>query len=1371
MLSIPWYLAAATTAEQLLPAPLQHVHRLSPDNDLSQGNVFKLALDQHNKLWLANEDGLDSYDGYRVNPIRFGLLATTTSIEDFLLVRPGVMQLASGRHGLLQLNLNDNSINALQQIDENLPDKYSQMIYLIRRDATGKVLYANFNTIFQLQDKQLVSIFTLPDSDINQHYIRDVLHIGQQVYIATNKQLWRLDISSGQQQQIQFLASSSNADQHDSKSLYSDEHHLYIGAVAGLHRIPKHELAVAFSNTALQVNSEQLLAGINVWLIKPDPQGGILLATGNGLLHLATDLAITTLFQPSQTSQPHYDNTIYDFVQDKYGNFWLATRGDGAYYWQPQQQRFTNIGVQQQLSHPVIFSLFSDNEVLWAGSQNGLNRIELSSYQVNRYLIDPDPNVVSSAASIYHILPAANQLLWLMTGENVRLFNRDKRQDVPILNHEVVSQLSALPHSMAADSQGNLFLQNDNGFFQISADGADLHPLPVLNEAAKNVNYSSIYAFDPQHNNTLIISFDAAIWRYNVNSAQLQLLYQLPDGMQRESSYLESMVLQDDSIWLLFYQQALVELDRRTLTVKQQKFRNELPAYSLYAMQGDSAGYLWLSSHRGLWRYNIKADNFRQFTVLDGLATNEFNGMVHAKLPDGQLAFGSMKGVTLFDPKQFIQQQHEVSELAVSQLSLMSRKLPDVMQPLAKTRIELDHQDYGLQIHLSTFSYKQQNKSRYRFELSGPSAIPAFSSSQPTLLLPQLKAGRHMLTVTAFDPVAEQYTKPAYVEIVVKAAPWFSTPAKLLYLLILLSAMGYWLYRRQQQRLLLLTHNLQLQQSEQRLMLALETADSNIWQWHADSNLLIHATRLTLLGCGQPQAGIAFHDYLQLIHPDDLDDFQRSWQQLMQQQTEQLDLTYRVKDQHGHWLWFKDVGKVTAAGQPFARQITGIYTNITARKLTEQALARLTHHDGLTGLPNRKMLLKLLADALQPQCMLAICFIDLNRFKQINDSFGHETGDQVLQVIASWLQNVQRQADILAHLGSDEFVLVLTLQQPEQLAELLQRVLLQLEQPLPLENKQLSISCSIGVSRYPADGSDAADLLKQADIAMYHAKNQSHQPYLLYQDTMQQLALHNLTLEHQFKQALACQQLQNYYQPVIDINSGDVTSIELLLRWNNNGIMVPPDQFIMLAEQLGLIDQLTWQSLRQALTDLQQLHTAGYPLALSVNLSAVQLCSANLAANLQALLASHPNLLRQIKLEITESAIMTNRKLAVDTMHQLKRAGFSLYLDDFGTGYSSLTYLQEFPVDLIKIDRRFIRDLVPGKPHAILDTILTLAENLSLACIAEGVETAEQLSYLKQRHCQLIQGYLFAKPMPLAQLQQYLTGAEHSIAAILQRLR
>ncbi|WP_214000966.1 EAL domain-containing protein [Arsukibacterium sp.] len=1370
LLSLKGLAFAEAIPKSVTPAAVQHVFRLSPDNDLSQGNVFKLALDQHNKLWLANEDGLDSYDGYRVNPIRFGLLAETTSIEDFMFVRPGVMHLASADHGLLQLDLHDNSITPLQQIDENVSDKYSQMIYVIRQDKTGNMIYANLNTVFQLHNEQLVSVFTLPSDDIYTHFIWDILQVGDHIYIASSEQLWRLNLATGKYQQIHFLTGNPSAKQRENISLHVNQHFLYVGTRAGLHRIAIEDLDAPFNDAALQVVSEKVIADATFWLIKPAPQGGLMLASSKGLLHLADDSTLNTLFQPSQTPQPHYDDTVYDFAEDEYGNFWLAIRGDGAYYWQPRQQRFTNIGIEQQLSHPIISSLLSDNDVLWAGSQNGLNRIKLANHQVSHYLVNVDPNADGYNATINHILPGNENRLWLMTDENIRLFNRKTLQEEYVKSPEVAAQLAELPYSMAADRRGNLFLNNDNGFFRISADGADIRPLSVLNEAAKKVSYSSIYSIDPLNINSLIISFDAAIWRYNFETTQLQLLYQLPEGMQRESSYLESMVVLGDSIWLLFYQQALVELDSETLAVKQQKFRDDLPAYSLYAMQADHLGYLWLSSHRGLWRYNIDADNFRQFTVLDGLVGNEFNGMVHATLPDGKLAFGSMKGVTLFDPAQFTHHQNKVRELAVSHLSLMSRKLPDVLQPQHKARVELDHQDYGLQIYLSTFSYKQQNQTRYRFELSGPSAIPAFSSHQPTLLLPKLKTGRHLLTVTAFDPLKEQYTEPAYVEIVVKAAPWLSGLAKSFYVLLLLSAIGYWFYRRQQQRLLLLNHNQQLQQSEQRLMLALETADSNIWQWQAEDDRLFHQARLTLLGADQPDNGIHFREYVELIHPDDRTDYQRNWLELIQQETEQFDLIYRVKDQQDNWLWFKDVGKVTQPGITCAKQITGIYTNITARKLTEQALTQLTHHDSLTGLPNRKMLLALLTDALQSQSVVAVCFIDLNRFKQINDSYGHEAGDQVLQVIAGRLQNLQRTNDLLAHLGSDEFVLVLTLQQTAQLAELLQRVLQQLEQPVQLDNNLLSISCSIGVSRYPADSNDAAELLKQADIAMYHAKNQSHQPFLLYQNTMQQLALHNLTLEHQFRQALAAEQLQNYYQPVVDIQRGEVVSIELLLRWNNNGNMIPPDQFILLAEQLGLIDQLTWQSLRQALSDLQQLDAAGHSLALSVNLSAVQLCSANLACQLQALLAGKPELLPRIKLEITESAIMTNRKVAIDTMHQLKDAGFSLYLDDFGTGHSSLTYLQEFPIDLIKIDRRFIRDLIPTKPHAILDTILTLADNLALDCIAEGVETLDQLDYLQQRHCQLIQGYLFARPMPVNLLQPYLDDARATIAAILQRL-
>ena len=444
-----------------------------------------------------------------------------------------------------------------------------------------------------------------------------------------------------------------------------------------------------------------------------------------------------------------------------------------------------------------------------------------------------------------------------------------------------------------------------------------------------------------------------------------------------------------------------------------------------------------------------------------------------------------------------------------------------------------------------------------------------------------------------------------------------------------------------------------------------------------------------------------------------------------------------------------------------------VFTDLTERKNAEQQIYRLAYHDVLTGLPNRSRLHTLLRQALleaqRHKTHGAILFIDLNRFKQINDSLGHAHGDILLKEVAKRLTASLRSADIISRIGGDEFVAALVnITKHEDAAIVAQKILDNLSLPVMVEGHELQISASIGISVYPDDGDDAETLIKNADIAMYRAKQgEAHDGYLFFSPDMNQRALERLKLENNLRRALERDELVLHYQPQQSLQSGRIVGAEVLLRWNRPGTgMVSPGEFIPLAEETGLIIPIGQWILETVCARNKEWQRAGLPIVkLAVNISAKQF-RPTLPRLVAEILARHELDARFLELEITESMIMQNVEGVIAMMDDFQQLGTSLSLDDFGTGYSSLSYLKRFPIDKLKIDQSFVRGVTKdADDEAITKAIISLSRNLGLRVIAEGGETEEQLAFLRSSGCEEIQGYYYSRPLPEEDFVKFLRNA------------
>jgi diguanylate cyclase (GGDEF)-like protein len=430
-------------------------------------------------------------------------------------------------------------------------------------------------------------------------------------------------------------------------------------------------------------------------------------------------------------------------------------------------------------------------------------------------------------------------------------------------------------------------------------------------------------------------------------------------------------------------------------------------------------------------------------------------------------------------------------------------------------------------------------------------------------------------------------------------------------------------------------------------------------------------------------------------------------------------------------------------------------------EMLEQANARLRHaatHDALTGLPNRVLLADRLRQAIarssRHQMRFAVLVVDLDRFKAINDSLGHIAGDELLQEVARRLSALLRKEDSLARLGGDEFVLLIhEVSTPQDAEEVARKVLSQVASPVQLAGLDVHVSPSIGICLCPDDGVDSETLLQHADAAMYHAKKKGRNTYQFFAPAMNAFARERLELESGLRTALAQREFELHYQPKVDVATGRIESAEALIRWRHpKRGLIPPGGFIPLAEETGFIVQLGEWVLYEACRQARAWQSEGLHLRMAVNLSARQFRQDGLIETVRGALAAARLEPRYLELELTESAVMQDAESSVQILRKLSDLGLRISVDDFGTGYSSLSYLRRLPLDKLKIDRSFIREIVTSRDDAeIVRAIVTLAHSLHLKVIAEGVETAEQLAFLRSLGCDQYQGYHCSPPLPAAQ--------------------
>ena len=557
--------------------------------------------------------------------------------------------------------------------------------------------------------------------------------------------------------------------------------------------------------------------------------------------------------------------------------------------------------------------------------------------------------------------------------------------------------------------------------------------------------------------------------------------------------------------------------------------------------------------------------------------------------------------------------------------------------------------------------------------------------------------------------------------------------------------------------------------NSERYTLIASSSNDGIWDWDLKTNEVFFDERWKAIIGYEPQDEFtaSMDEWLDRIHVEDLDLFKTEIEASLTGWTAAFKNEHRLQHHDGTYRWILSRGMAARHEDGTVYRVAGSIIDITDSKGAEQQLLHNAFHDVLTGLPNRALFMDRLKRSLnrakyRPDYLFAALFLDLDRFKVINDSLGHQVGDELLIGIARRLEKSMRPGDMIARLGGDEFAVIIdNLKNTDDAIQAADRLHQEMSIPYLLSGREVYASASIGVALSQSHYETAQDFLRAADTAMYHAKSRGRGCVELFDTEMHARALGQLQIETDLRRALQREELRIFYQPIVSTESRQVRGFEALVRWEHpeHGLLSPA-RFMPVAEETGLVIPIDQWVLRDSCRQLrawQQEFPMNPLLSVSVNLSGKQFAHPDLCDKIRAILDETGIIPLSIKLEITESSLVENPDAATQILRQLKELGVRISLDDFGTGYSSLSYLHRFPIDVLKIDRSFVNRMSVSKNSEIVRTIITLAINLGMEVIAEGVETEAQVAQLTGMRCDYMQGYLFAQPMRADDVHELLT--------------
>lgn len=1496
LLSI-WLWHCGAIAENSNEIELATLKRISTAEGMSQGTINHFYQDDKGYVWLSSAEGLNLYNGYNVRAFLPEGFFESSYVEFVFQDKEGFFWISVSEQGLFRFDAESGQLNKLW----DATDTFVRDVMAWHMDSDDDTLWfftTNAILKYSLSQNLMKEHLAKIPQFIDEQYIYSVEKMDDFFWLGTNKGVFRYDPKEQSVLRIEIHdtnVSKVNTERTNRiRKIQKDLNgNLWVATARGLFRLSAKQLDPqtknSSSNKIHKIYASSIIPGEQFFDLLLE-ESRMLVASQNGLvaIHL-NSLTTETVLKFSHSNYEIFNDRIIRLFKDHNSNYWLASNARGAFVWDPKTRAFKNYfnsGERKLFSSNEIWSIEeTENNVLWLGTTNGLTRFDLNLDTSEFYL--ETIKSLGFATEVYGLSKDSEDNLWLSTSEGVVYFDTQRRQEIPIplideSHREIFESANTY---LFVDKFDDIWISGAESFYIYNFQSGLVTELEHLKDEIDPYFSLGFIGVVPK-TSIMLLSVSGQLWGVDLTSREPFLIHQVSGYSPQELVYVDDWLVDEKQglLWLSYTTNGLVALSLDDFSVVSHlRSDKQEQIETVYGLIKDNKRRIWFSSHNGIYHYGLDNEHLMNYDLSNGLSALEYNSGASLQLRSGKVVYGSVHGLTIFDPEVIGLGNDPHNKVVIDSVNVASKSKIATYSDLAGKEFQIAHDDKGLTIQFSTLGLEQQERVLYQYELLGIEHITFPLTSEPRARFSQLAAGKYEFVVRAFSPVTGYRTKPASIFLDVEYTPWKSPIAIFLYVLVFVVCFSLVVLNRNRKQEVLLAINKQLFSSEKRLRIALNSSLSKAWEWN---NVDKRIQFVVSLNESEGMYSETFKEHLDRIHVNDRAEFLREWQILFNSRdTDAFSFTYRYQQNEQEYHWYQNSGQILSrdlSGAP--NQISGllsdinefqtltaramvfgealrntkdwvliidsgfnsvmanhsfyaafnlevdskiqlndqvfrgldrkletyrqimeqmtinehwhgeehiqlsdtkirnvlinisliklknndqkyyviIFTDVSHQKAAEKELKKLSNYDVLTELPNRTLLMDRIEHAIkvadQNDLTLALLFIDLDRFKQINDSLGRELGDELLKVIAIRMQKLVKKQDTVARLGGDEFVILLeSFNDITQVGELARRINQSIARPIDLDKHKVRITSSIGIALYPGDAKDADELLRDADIAMYHAQKTPGDCYHFYTDDMDLQVRNKLQKESDLKQAHVNQEFINYYQPIVSISGTKIVGAELLLRWQRPSGIVSPDEFIPLSEQIGLIIPMTNEALRRALKDVQIWRERIPDFYLSVNLSVIHFEQEGIVQTVAVLLKEFKVPASALRIEVTESALMTHPQKAIQTMQEFRAVGIHLALDDFGTGYSSIAYLKNLPLDIIKLDRNFTWGIGRDqKDETIVDAILGLAMNLGLKVIVEGVETQHQIDYLKHRKCEYLQGFFFSKPLSKNDLSEYI---------------
>lgn len=916
-----------------------NVRRFSPNEGLAQSYVTGLLVDKNGYLWIGTEAGVNRYDGYQLSTMTGPEGRLRDKSIDFLYEdKQNDIWISTTYAGLYRY---DTDTFQLERVLEYKTDRSHSPMVMLETHQPGFYWLGRMRNLALLnsQTGQVKQVFEIPDK-FKYAYVRALKYYKHYLLIGTSVGMYVMDTKTEQVVELKYLNQpAEHYDQHNVKSFHISGSTLWLGTVQGLHTVELDDIERLVARELEKLPSEVRISDLNIWKIMPF-KSGLKLATNQGVYNYFAD--DDQLIKSTELDNSDYelsDNSIVDMLLSDDGSMWLASKSDGAYFVSKNNYLFQNYNrdtLYGGLSHNNIWSIVEHNKDIWLATSDGITKINPNTYQSQTYLEGYLADRLNHEFHVYQ-MNLFDNALFLSTLRGLFKFDLET---LTISAIEVKSEL----YSDIFEKQiivgyvspvGEMFFKSfKHGYFKYNLKTKELVKIsPEIDVIDDTI---SGYFLPPLTDQQMPMFYHSKSLYQLQPDNSVQLLYKAPVRDDVEYLEMSSYVIDDNGIlWLSYFGYGLVGLDSKTFEEKyriEDKFDTRGSLF--YSLTKDQRGMIWMASHSGIWRFNPNTLHFRQYTVDDGITVNEFNSGAKLTYSDGRIIFGSIKGVTSFYPERNDKNEQISERVNITSITLMSRKL-EAESVIQRNLLELDYDDIGLEIGFSAMLFKYQNRVEYEYRLDD---LPLVRTDNNKVAFARIAPGKHTFYVRARDPLNGNYTEFKSFTIQVHYPPWRSPAAFASYFVLLASLISVWMLRRHRYQQRLLSAHKESSENETRLMLALESSQSGVWEWQSGVGDIYQPRLCNELGF--EKSNVTLEDYLAKIHPEDRAKYRIEWLEFVSTQKGDFNLTYRVRHNQGHWRWYKDVGRVIEWDGELPQRVTGTYTNFTRERQFEYS-ARL----------------------------------------------------------------------------------------------------------------------------------------------------------------------------------------------------------------------------------------------------------------------------------------------------------------------------------------------------------------------------------------------------------------------------------------------